>query len=390
MLEPIIVIPTYWSKGKITHQDIIYDHPTNLENPEETISRTLQSFTGLSGKFKVLVIGAPTRPSIGLEMDQKLKDLIKSINLPYSVYYFGFENYQKLISICNTVLPPSLVKTKLISNRGYGNIRNLCLLIPHLMGYSIVILIDDDELIADPDFISKATEHIGKFDTKSNKIIGLICGFYKNLAGSIYLDENQTKWWEVTAWNKLKLMNETFQQLEAISKPQLIDTPLTFGGNMVITKECWLKVPFDPLIRRGEDMDYLRNAKHAGFLAKLDKTLSIIHRPPTSTVSYSHKFKQDIYRFLYAKYKMISLGIDPEDYKPYPGYFLEKTEAKVLLTELLEKLQNFPSIFTKALTFAKEHAQSYLHFQSQWQILLNSLVIENSFGLLVKILYTRK
>ena len=98
MHEPVIVIPTYWSKGDITQQDIIYDHPTDLMDPEETISQTLQSFSVLQGKFKVLVIAAPTRPSIGQEMDQHLQILIKALNLSYSIFYFGFNNYQLLKS----------------------------------------------------------------------------------------------------------------------------------------------------------------------------------------------------------------------------------------------------------------------------------------------------
>ncbi|MHA2202218.1 MAG: hypothetical protein ACW991_00880, partial [Candidatus Hodarchaeales archaeon] len=273
--NPIIVVPTYWKKGSLTNTDSIYDHPTDLLFPEETLTRTLLSFSNIEGDFDVLVIGAPTRDEIGKEMDSKVEILLKELNLPYNLSYFGFEEYQRLKKYLNSISLSEF--STLVSNMGYGNIRNLCILIPHLLDKNISILIDDDEIITEPNFLRIATEFIG---TKSDgKTLGLILGFYRNEDGSVFLNESKVPWWELV-WNKPKIMNKAFEIIEG--KSRLVDTPFAFGGNMVIHRNCWIRVPFDPLMTRGEDMDYLRNVKYFGFDAQLDRSLSIIHIPPKS------------------------------------------------------------------------------------------------------------
>lgn len=386
----MIVIPSYWRKGPITTMDCIYDHPTNLLNPEETISETLESLSKIKGEreFDVLVLGVPTRSEIGIEMDETILQLIKTLELPFKTFYFGHRHFTELITLLSEELPKELLD--ILSNSGYGNIRNLGFLIPHILDYKVVISIDDDELISDNDFVGKATEFIG---TEINgKLLGLVLGYYINENDSVFLDESDVPWWEFL-WNKKHQMNQAFQIINDSKDPRLVDTPFAFGGNMVIHRDCWKRVPFDPFIKRGEDMDYLRNVKYFGFAAKLDKTLSIEHRPPVSQTSYITKLEQDITRFLYAKAKLAVMKVDAADYDPYPGYFLKETEGKVLLTELLyqiyhnqsqlfeiqnqnelfDTLQSFQFIFQEAQHFSQQHADSYFKFQKQWETLLKQL-----------------
>lgn len=394
MNNPIIVVPTYWKKGSLINADSIYDHPTDLLSPEETLTRTLHSFSIIEGDFDVLVIGVPTRHEIGKELDDKVETLIKELNLPYNTFYFGFEEYIKLKNNLTSFYPSEF--SNLVSNAGYGNIRNLCILIPHLLGKNISILIDDDEIITEPSFVRIATEFIGK--KSESRILGLVLGFYRNEDGSVFLDDTKAPWWELV-WNKPKIMNKAFQIIEG--KNRLVDTPFAFGGNMVIHRTCWTKVPFDPLMTRGEDMDYLRNVKYFGFDAQLDRSLSIIHKPPKSQTSYIEKFKQDIFRFLYAKGKLEKLGIEASLYDPYPGTFLKQTEGNVLLTELLyfifhnrsdlitvknpqelnKKLHTIPSIFKEASSYAKANSVFYIEFQKKWGEFMNIISPEMNFNL---------
>ncbi|MHA2103057.1 MAG: glycosyltransferase family 2 protein [Candidatus Hodarchaeales archaeon] len=390
MKNSIIVIPSYWCKGELGNKDVIYDHPTDLVDPEETLSSTLRSLTNISGNFKVLVIGAPTKPDIGEEMDKKIRNLIEEMKLSYQTYYFGHKNFEDLKEFLKAKIP--IVQSDILSNRGYSNIRNLCIFIPHLLDHDIAILIDDDEIITDPDFISKATEFIGKEINK--KSLGLVVGFYKNSEGSIFVDESSLPWWELF-WNKPKLMNEAFRIAENTLGERLIDVPFAFGGNMVISKDCWRKVPFDPLVRRGEDMDYLRNVKNSGFTVKLDKELFIVHVPPKSKSPYLFRLKEDIYRFIYAQSKNNYFNIENKEYYPYPGFFFDETEGKALLTELLyyiynsqeelskirsleELLENFKKINLishDAVDFAKEFAGSYENFKNRWQELMKKVPV---------------
>ena len=97
----MVVIPTYWKKGPLTSDDALYDHPTDLVNPKETLSRTLNSLTKLDGKFSIIVLGTPTRPSIGEEMDKEITNIISSQTMTQETIYFGHKalmDLRKLLS----------------------------------------------------------------------------------------------------------------------------------------------------------------------------------------------------------------------------------------------------------------------------------------------------
>ena len=388
MKKPILVVPSYWCQGLVTEKDVIYDHPTDLLNPSETISKTLKSFEKITGKFDVLVIGCPSRASIGKDTDRTLLEIIKNTNLWYRIYYFGSKEFESLKTFIGK--KTSKKDSNLISNLGYGNVRNLCLLVPHLLDYNTAILIDDDEIVTDQSFLQTATEFIGS--QVEDKILGLIVGYYENADGSIFLDESEVPWWNLV-WEKEKLMNEAFQVITDNKSERLVDTPFAFGGNMVVHKSCWEQVPFDPLIARGEDMDYLRNVKYFGFDVKLDRTLSIKHEPPNASTPYEVKFHQDIRRFLYSKYKLERMKLDTSEFDPYPGYFLHQTEGKVILTELLysifrnkekfvelndvtqflDKIQNIDFYFNKVQEKCRNSSGTYFEFQKKWVELLVKL-----------------
>ncbi len=390
--KTVIVIPSYWSRGPITENDVIYDHPTDLLNPSETISKTLKSFEKITGKFDVLVVGCPSRVSIGKDMDRTLLEIIKNSNLSYRISYFGSKEFKVLKTFIEEKTSNKF--SDLISNLSYGNVRNLCLLIPHLLDYNTVILIDDDEIVKDQSFVQTATEFIGS--QVEDKILGLIVGYYENADGTIFRDESEVPWWNLV-WEKEKLMNEAFRIITDSKSERLVDTPFAFGGNMVIDKSCWEQVPFDPLIARGEDMDYLRNVKYFGFNVKLDRNLSIRHEPPNASTSYEIKFQQDIRRFLYSKYKLEHMKFETSEFDPYPGYFLRQTEGKIILTELLysifrnkdkfvelkdvnqllEKIQNSDFYFNKVQEKCRNLSGTYFEFQKKWvELLIKSISLE--------------
>lgn len=385
-MKSIIVIPSYWRKGDLGNDDTVYDHPTDLNDVEETISRTLESLKYVKGNFDVLVIGAPTRSAIGSEMDKKLISMLKQIKLIQQVHYFGNNSFLSLKKFIKNNFPNY---SSLISNRGYANIRNLCILLPHILDFDIAILIDDDELITDENYIYKATEFIG--NRIENKTLGLVVGFYKNPNGSIYIEDKNNPWWELV-WNKTKLMNDTFKKIFE-REGRLVDTTIAFGGNMIIYRDVWIKIPFDPLIKRGEDMDFLRNVKMSKFGVKLDKELFIEHYPPKSKTPYLTRLKEDIYRFLYAQAKNEHLGIDSNNYLPYPGSFFENTQGKVILTELLyyifqnkdeliknnslsdllDKMEDINLIHDNAVKFAQENKDSFNNYQKSWEEMMKSI-----------------
>jgi hypothetical protein len=89
-------------------------------------------------------------------------------------------------------------------------------------------------------------------------------------------------------------------------------------------------VPFDPNVTRGEDIDFLINAKMFGFYFFLDNQLSIKHLPPSRAYPTWRQLREDIHRFIYERAKIEHqteikgmTRVYPEDFDPYPGCFLK-------------------------------------------------------------------
>jgi len=391
MKPPLIIISTYWKKGNISKGDPIYDHPSDLLQPDkETLTSTLRSLHNIEGDFEVLVLGAPTNYSIGTEVDSHILNLIKKFPISYPIRYFGSSNLQQLKA---ALKEENLEKyLDLVTNKGYGSVRNLSLILAHLLGFEVTILIDDDEIVTDQNFLGKAMEIIGR--QYKGKRVDLILGYYLNSDGSPLIEESESFWWQLV-WKKTQKMNEVFRIILDDEKPRYILNPtFALGGLMVIHRNCWLRVAFDPLISRGEDMDYLRNAHSLDHTTYLDRKLSIVHKPPLSSPSSPReKFQQDARRFIYSQYKLEKLHISSEDYDPYPGHFLREIEGKILLTELLiaiyedperflgvksredllKQISNFESSFEDNMQFAEENSSSYLSFRERWETFMREL-----------------
>ena len=173
---------------------------------------------------------------------------------------------------------------------GYGNVRNMGIVGGALYGADNLILLDDDEIVVDKDYIQKATEYAGK--RLNGRYIGGVGGYYVDKNGNFLLDESEP-WWRIL-WKKANSMNRAFSIIKG--KERLVDTTFVFGGNMVINKILYSKVPFDPYNTRGEDIDFLLNAKYFGFDFPLDRELKIVHLPPERKASPIFKIRQDIIR----------------------------------------------------------------------------------------------
>ena len=398
MKPPLIIVTTYWKKGIITKGDPIYDHPSDVLQPnKETLTTTLRSLHNIDGDFEVLVLGVPTNFSMGTEIDSHILNLIKGLPISYPIRYFGSSDLQHLkLALKEDNLDEYL---DLVSDNGYGNVRNLSLILTHLLGFEVAILIDDDEIVTDRHFLGKAMEIIGR--QYKEKRVDLILGYYLNSDGSPLIEEKEPLWWQLV-WKKTKMMNDAFKIILNNEKPRYVVNPtFALGGLMVIHKNCWLRVAFDPLISRGEDMDFLRNAHFLNHTTYLDRNLYILHKPPPSSPSnLSEKFQQDVRRFIYSQYKLDKLQISPDDYDPYPGHFLKQIEGKSLVTELLFAIYTNPEPFLKIKTredlikqiseikstfeenrqFAEENSSSYLSFQKRWEAFMKELDVKFSLN----------
>jgi CRP-like cAMP-binding protein len=387
-MKTIMVIPTYWGRDSETGWqmgDAIYDHPTPIDQ-EGTLARTLESLKIIKNKdFELIILVAVTTPELIDEAYQRAKEIVTKKCPSVKTYLIGDNQLQ---AAKNIYQQESNLNTDLLSLRGYSNVRNICLYTAYIMEADTAVLIDDDEVFEDPEFMDKAEEFIG--GRLYGQTVDGVAGYYLNRKNEYYDDVEIEPW--MTFWNRFGSKTRAFDKIIG-SEPRLKKTPFAFGGLMIIHRNLFSIVPFDPEMTRGEDIDYLINAKMFGFNFFLDNQLAIKHLPPRKHHAVWKRLRQDIYRFFYEKAKIESqeerpnmIEIIPEDFDPYPGEFMKKDlEDKVTKTNLIlaldylteNKVENAKGAI-KNIYISKYDAvpsknvfKEYLKTQKNWRNLLN-------------------
>lgn len=386
-----VVIPTYWTRRSDVgwkEGDAVYDHPTPLDE-EGTVGRAIQSVGILKDKdFQLVILAVATAEDIASQVENKVESIISSGSPAAGVKVSLFGN-SHLAQIHNLLVSEGKEEfVDLLQLRGYSNIRNLCMFIPHILGSDVALLIDDDEVFEDPSFIRKAKELIGK--DNGGETVNAVAGYYLQPDGDYRLKKEIRPWMKY--WDQFERMNEAFNKFIG-TEPRWKEVPFVFGGNMIIHRNLFTVVPFDPYVPRGEDIDFLINAKMFGFKFFLDNQLSIKHLPPPKTHPVWMRLREDIYRFVYERTKIENQKeikrmnrVYPEEFDPYPGCFLkndleEKIEKSCrLLSEEYgtqgdtqgneEALKNIELARTDALP-KYDPFQRLCEMQKRWQALMN-------------------
>lgn len=390
-MKTVVVIPTYWGRKSdeaLDIADVVYDHPTPLDE-EGTLVRALDSFKVLSKEdFELIVIAVATNKDLESSIEDRVEEVVSSVNPDFPVAIVSHKFSKCFQSMIREI--DQADSEKLINLYGYSHVRNFCLIVGQLRGADAVVLFDDDEVVDDPQYLEKATEFIGS--EYNGKRINGIAGWYKQPKGQYLLPPTRKWWW--MEWKAPEVMNQGFRQI--IGKgDRLKVTPFVFGGNMVIHKDLFEKVPFDPMILRGEDIDYLLNAKMSGEDFYLDRELWIRHLQPEGRTPEWLRFRQDILRFIYMRRKIISqvegeveriVGVDELD--PYPGCFLRddldkklvNTSFMLALHYMLEKDEEGYEEATRNIQLAdmemkkkKNPLSAYMRFKKDWQRMMIKL-----------------
>lgn len=380
MKKVTIVVPTYWTLPSTKKSlNTVFDHPTPLDF-NGTLERTLESFKKIKyPNFDILVITVATHEKISFEVEKKVQKIISKFERDLKIKQFSYSNLPKLKEKITKLGHTKILKEINLNN--YNNIRNLQLLIPYMEGSEVVVGIDDDEVIPNEDYLFKATKYIGTL--YNNEVVAGVAGYYLDENSNHRLsfeDKNTNNIFD----NKTKLMDKTYELLDK-KAGNLVKTSVVFGGNMVLHKDTIEKVSFDPYNTRGEDIDYLINAKMEGLNFFLDKSLNIIHLPPKyskdNKINVS-KLKQDILRFFYEKEKIKYSKnikglkfINIEELKPYPGEFFEEKvfkDAEEKLLSILER-KEVNEFINYAKTRAKKLSPKYFDFRLLWKNLFKDL-----------------
>ena len=230
-----MVIPSYWARESNIgwkEGDAIYDHPTPLDK-QGTLLRAIQSMDILEDKdFQLVILAVATAKDIEEQVEEKVANIIKSSSTEIEVLLFGHSHLERIHNLFRIKGKEEYID--LLQLRGYSNVRNLCMFIPHVLDSEAAVLIDDDEVFEDPKFMSKAKEFIGK--KIRGKTVNAVAGYYLQPDGDYHIKKPFRPWMKY--WDQYEKMNEAFDKIIG-TEPRLKETPFVFGGNMVIHRSLF-------------------------------------------------------------------------------------------------------------------------------------------------------
>ncbi len=328
MFKIAIIVPTY----------IRSDFPEGVKenNGLKILKRALESLKELKKEGMVYIIlpfcieGEGINKGLDAEYHSTLmKEL--SDTFPFSRIILTTYNFKDLKEYISKKGFSDIAERLMIC--GFPNIRNCGLILSQALGADVAIFLDNDEVINTPDFLNIALE--GLFSSVNGWQMDGKGGFYISGSGELYERISQ-QWWQIF-WKKGRLFEKVWKAMVE-DKNRFVKSSIILGGNMAITRRLFEHVPFDPSISRGEDIDYMINARMAGFNILFDKQLKITHLHEERNMSYTKsELKLDIERFLYERQKVAgnkNLALDP-----YPGYFLKwDIKIKSVITVILFSL----------------------------------------------------
>ena len=261
-MRKTMVIPTYWSRrsGEPWQEgDAIYDHPTPVDQ-EGTLERTLVSMKRFREKdFKLVILVCPTTEDVEEAALAQVRRIVLRSGLGAETYLFTAGDLREIAGILRGAGLDERA-LRLLSMYGYANVRNVCLLAASILTADAALLIDDDEVFEMDDYVQRAMEFIGR--RVYGDVVHGVAGYYLNSKNQYYDDVKPEPW--MTYWDRFGSKGEAFDRIIG-SGPRLKRTPFAFGGAMTLHRELFECVPFDPLVPRGEDVDYVINSRMFGF-----------------------------------------------------------------------------------------------------------------------------
>ena len=377
MSNVVIVIPTYWAWGSERADgpvEAIYDHPTPLDGPS-TLPRLLDSLVKLEGPpFGVLALTAAVHHDLEEAAAQRVESLIRPYRKHFPIAQFAAAD----VRLLRERAAAAGFNPALAALRNYASVRNCQLIVPHLLGSEVIAALDDDEVV-EPNYLRLATEFVGE----EHPGIG---GFYLDRDGGLLLPEGEPT--GNPFLDKSVLMNQATRALQATTD-RLVPTPVVLGGNMVFHRSLWKRVSFDPHITRGEDIDYLINARLHRLEFFFDRELTITHLPPEAYGALPYaKLAQDVIRFLYERGKLLAARerpefapLEPPALAPYPGQLLRddapawalKALQRLATPEAIARYGSPEQIVAAAERRACEVPPRYFEFARVWPQLLEAL-----------------
>ncbi len=373
MVNPTLIIPTYWTWPSSEGQGVVtasYDHPTPLDG-ESTLPSLLDDLSKQrETNFRVLILTGLAHPDLGGAVSAHVRALLEPYRQRLEIRLCDAPAWAKL----KLMMGLSESQSQMLHLGSYSGVRNLQLLIPHILDTRVIIALDDDERV-EPDYMERALKYIGN-TVNGQKVLGL-AGPYLQRDGGVLLNESLLTGNPLL--DKAHYINEAMRTLNE-SKDSLMPSPMALGGNMLFHHDVFTRVCFDPGITRGEDIDYLINARLQGIAWWFDANLAILHLPPRhyDTPPYQ-RTREDVFRFIYEVDKLRLHGhAKPDWLDPYPGTLLSGDLVEQALSalqtqatpDLIARFGDPQTIVGQAQAHAARYAPRYQAFQQAWRELM--------------------
>lgn len=388
-LNPVVVIPTYWCGRRSTYsvnRGVVYDHMTPIDQTGE-LPRCLDSLRKVVGIDHIILLVA-AEPGVENQAAEHVRGIVDHF-YDMNITVIG-ESEMRIIHRRFEQIDAGEYKNA-VCLTGYGSIRNMGLIAASIFGHDTVVFIDDDEIVANPDFLERAMHGIA-MKTPSGSIITAKTGYFYDSYDSPKAHEDVP--WYDRFWNKAADFNDYIDGV--LRGPRLSRSNVCCGGCMVLHADTYGSVAFDPWIARGEDLDYLISARMYGSEVWFDNQLSLRHLPPKGA-QHSGRFEQDVYRWFYevrkiefAKTQIDLMQVTPNTLEPYPGPWLEPSiHRRARFTSVLRAIGHkehgeYWRIGTKAIkdagVFARENCANYFELQHQWPALVRNVWSNSSLA----------
>ena len=447
-LRPAIIIPTFWTHAEETSRPersserrsktrsksrdrsksravsdnfdrasagAPFSHPTAVDNPKPPLMDCLGSLEGLKGVNKVILVVATTDSVIDVRADDRVREIAEQFP-QLDILVFGTSETSSLFRRLEQMEMGTLINA--LSIKSYGATRNLGCLVASILGFNSLIFIDDDEIIDDPNFMANATFGLGQpihsggyLFAKSGMITDMTGDFYQMGTGHLKRGDDadeaslnklmpRTKGhWADFLWKDQEALNKTIAQ--ALKPPRMHRSTIAYGGCLAIHREMFTKVAFDPWIMRGEDVDYVINARLHGGDIYIDDQWVIRHNSPKTGRNSAERFRQNIYRLIYehrkiefAKSQVDLAQVKTHSLMPFPGSRISPSiPLQAFVTGVLRTIsgphraQYWAAAWDalgKANAYARKNCNNYFELQRLWPRAIDKLSGDVAIESLVK------
>lgn len=376
-MNPAIVIPSYWTERDappVIGRVVSYDHATPIDKPLPELELCLDSLEAVRGVLRVIIL-LVSSPDCAEAARARVEGICR-MHPALNPLIVGPDEGKEILRVVARVAPR--LSGEPVALRGYGAIRNMGIAACAALGHDVAVFLDDDEMVADENFLIDAVHGLG-METRQQLPIYAKSGFFLRKDESPFAPvdtvASRTRFWPKNAEFNLWMRR-------ALTATRISRSNTLCGSCFALSAQAFGRVAFDPFITCGEDLDYLLNLRMRGMDVWFDNAWRVRHTAARQS-SCAASFLQDVHRWEYELAKLAAgnatIGlrqVRPESLEPYPSAWLSPAvRRRIFLTALLRVVlgperRAYLGILLmgqlRARRWARREVERYFELQTYW------------------------